>query len=275
MTRVPRTFLTILFRGVNIRDNMMTNLSPPTNVVVPSEKNKFDRAALFQQQQLVNDKRWALKKEEGKLLKLYAEKAKANGLEPAYVETNDLIMIIEDLLLTMSPVTKAFKRHEAKESKCKNWATRAITNLDESNLTEALKHLLDNENTSINLMSDFNILDVKSITKSASYSEGLNKLKKQLKITLMLKDKDDQLAVKDKTISDKDIEIKRLNDELLRNKSNDWKSRAIELKKLGVAISVIAKQLGKGRTTVSNYLNLPEVKCLTELKDLTSKQLGV
>lgn len=243
---------------------MMTNRSISENVVVPSEKNKFDREALRYQQKLVNDKRRVLKIEESKLLKLYAEKAKANGLEPAYVETNDLIMIIEDLLLTMSPVTKAFGRHEIKENKCKNWATRAITNLDESNLTEALNHLLYNNNTFIKLMSDYKILDIKSITKSASYSAGLNKLKKQLKITLMLKDKDDQLAVKDNTISDKDIEIKSLNDELLRNKSNDWKSRAIELKKSGMAKSVIAKQLGKGRTTVSNYLNLPEVKGLTE-----------
>lgn len=243
---------------------MMVNLSLPENVVVPSQQIKFDRDALAHQQQLVNNKRRVLKIEEGKLLKLYAEKAKANGLEPAYVEASDLIMIIEDLLSTMSPVTKAFGRHEVKENKCRNWATRAITNLDKSNLTEALKHLLYNGNTSLNLMSDYKILDVKSITKSASYSAGLNKLKKQLKITLRLKDKDDQLAVKDNTISDKDIEIKSLNDELLRNKSNDWKSRAIELKKSGMAKSNIAKQVGKGRTTVSNYLNLPEVKCLTE-----------
>jgi len=243
---------------------MMVNLSLPENVVVPSQQINFDRDALAHQQQLVNDKRRALKIDESKLLKLYAEKAKANGLEPAYVEASDLIMIIEDLLSTMSPITKAFGRHEVKENKCRNWATRAITNLDKSNLTEALNHLLYNKNSSLNLMSDYKILDIKSITKSASYSAGLNKLKKQLKVTLMLKDKDDQLAAKDKTISDKDIEIKRLNDELLRNKGEDWKSRAIELMKSGTKKSDIAKLVGKGRTTVSTYLNQPEVKCLTE-----------
>jgi DNA invertase Pin-like site-specific DNA recombinase len=79
----------------------------------------------------------------------------------------------------------------------------------------------------------------------------------------MLQNKDDQLAVKDKTISDRDIEITRLKHELLRGKSKDWQHEAIELYKSGVSKAEIAKRLGKGRTTISNYLNKPDIKKLT------------
>ena len=90
----------------------------------------------------------------------------------------------------------------------------------------------------------------------------MNKIKKQLDIATRLQDKDDQLAVKDKTISDKDSEIKRLETELLRNKSKDWKHEAIKLKMSGVPVTEIAKLLSKGRTTTSTHLNKPDVKLL-------------
>lgn len=186
------------------------------------------------------------------------------GLMPAYIDCHDLITIIEDLLLTGSPVSKAFQRLEASESKCDKWAERTIRySVDKDMLTLAIDTLLAKENTPLKLMKDYNILDIKSISKSNTYSAVLNKLKKQLKTTLILQNKDDQLAVKDKIISDRDLEIERLKHELLRDKSKDWQHETIELNKSGVSKVEIAKRLGKGRTTISNYLNKPEIKLLT------------
>ena len=107
-------------------------------------------------------------------------------------------------------------------------------------------------------MKDYEVLDVNSMVKSGTYSSGLNKLKKQLTIAQKLKEKDDQLALKDLTIFQKDLEVAKLTTELNRDKSTDWKSRAIDLKKSGVSVTDIAKRLGKGRTTISTYFNSAE-----------------
>jgi len=242
----------------------MTSPSLTSSTAEPKE-NKLLRKEISDKQFEVKAAQHTFDTARAELRELRREESASRGLEPAFIGTSDLITIIEDLLLTESPISKAFRSHEIRESKCKKWTDRTIRyGVNKKSFSEATDALLNKGNTQIKLMKDYNVLDIKSIVKSDSYSAGLNKLKKQLKVTLMLKDKDDQLAAKDKTISDKDIEIKRLNDELLRNKGEDWKSRAIELMKSGTKKSDIAKLVGKGRTTVSTYLNQPEVKCLTE-----------
>lgn len=232
------------------------------NVRSKPERDELYKDEISTQQQIIKERKLALQKEEIELRKLFSLQAKANGLEPAYMEVNDLIKIIEDILLTGSPISKAFNKHELNGSKCKRWADRTIKQaIDKNDLTQAIDYLCKNKgNTSLSLISQYNLLDTKNILKSASYREALNKMKKQLAIAQKLKDKDDQLALKDLTIFQKDREVDKLITELNRDKSTDWKSRAIDLKKSGVSVADIAKRLGKGRTTISNHLNSPKVK---------------
>jgi transposase len=239
----------------------MASLSFSTN---PRKKEKSLKQEISEKYLVLKMAEWNTSIIKSELRELRIKESTSKGLKPAYIGSPDLIAIIDDLLLNGSPVSKAFKRLEVSENKCEKWAERTIKyspNKDE--LTLAINTLLTKENTQLKLMSDYKTLDMKSIAKSDSYSAGLNKLKKQLITTLMLQNKDDQLAVKDKTISDRDIEITRLKHELLRGKSKDWQHEAIELYKSGVSKAEIAKRLGKGRTTISNHLNKPDIKKLT------------
>lgn len=183
----------------------------------------------------------------------------SRGLEAAQIDRDDLIEIIETLLANNLPVSKAFTQHEVNKTKCAGWASRAIRYpVDKAELGSALDLLA--QHTDLILMEKYQVLDVKDIVKSASYSASLTKLKKQLAITRTLQDKDKQLADKESTIAIRDSEIRVLKEELLRDKSEDWKTRAVTLQQEGVSVTNIAKRLGIGRGTASTFLNSPGVK---------------
>ncbi len=191
-------------------------------------------------------------------------KSASKGLAIPYIDIDDLVIIIEDLLSKKSTVSKAFQRREVSGGKFTGWATRAIKYYVEPvKLRQAIGRLLNNRNNiSLKLMDKYKVLDIERIVSSRYYPEAWKKIMKLLDIALRFKAKDDQLAVKDQTIADKDNEIKRLQTELLRNNSKDWKHEAIKQKKLGVSVAEIARLLSKGRTTISNYLNEPGIKLL-------------
>ncbi len=228
---------------------------------VPLEKDELHRAELSDQYKKLSASKHATSQAEAEIRRLRGLEAASKGQQPAYIDTNDLTTIIEDLLLNKSPVSKAFERHEINNGKCADWGKRTIRySVDKNKLTQAIDCLLNN--TSILLMNQYSVLDTNSINNSGTYSAALNKMKKQLGIAQRFQDKDNQLAVKDKIIFAKDSEIERLEKELLRNKRNDWQHEAIKLKKLGVSVTDMVGRLGKGRTTISTYLNEPEVKLL-------------
>lgn len=182
--------------------------------------------------------------------------AQSRGVEAAYIGTNDLIKIIEDLLAHKSTITKAFERHEVTEGKCKGWANRTKAySLDEGELNSALDALAKNAN--IIVMRKYKVLDDKDIGRSTSYSAALTKLKKQLEIAHTFQDKDDQLISKESAIAAKDAEIERLSAELERDKSEDCKQRAIELEQTGITVAEISRRLGKSRGTIYKYLDSP------------------
>ncbi len=183
--------------------------------------------------------------------------AASRGLEAAYIGSVDLIKIIEYLLANKSTVSKAFEQYEVTEGMCAGWARRTINySVDKLELNSALDRLA--KNTGQILMQKYQVLDVKDIARSASYSAALTKLKKQLDIAHTLQDKDNQLASKDSTIAARDVEIKALKEELLRNKSKDWKPLALTLQQDGVSVTEIAERLGKSRGYVSTFLNRQE-----------------
>lgn len=225
---------------------------------IPLEKDELNRHELSEAYKRQIKEQAALDRTKMEIKILSKEDALIRGVKPAYINDNDLAAIIDDLLANQSPVSKAFGRHEVNKSLCLNWAKRTIKYpVNELELTNALDSLRGNIN--LLLMKNFDILDIKEILRSASYSAALKKLKTQQKITLLLKGKDDQLIKKEIIISDKEAEIERLKTELQRNKSEDWKTAAIRLKKSGVSVSDIAKRLTLSRGTVSTYLNKPEV----------------
>lgn len=261
MTRVARTLLAFIY-GRTLRDSLMALIKNLLSIPgVADEKDELYRAELNDKYKEVKEAERVLSIKKAELQKIRQLEAKSKGRVPAYINNMDLITIIEDLLLTKSTVRKAFDRHEVNDGKCAEWAKRTIRySVDKDDLTQAIDCVPNN--TRLLLMKKHSVLDIKSMIKSGSYSEALNKIKRQLDIALRLQDKDDQLAVKDKTISDKDSEIERLEKELLRNKSDDWQHEAIKLKKSGVSVAEIARLLSKGRTTISTYLNKPDVKSL-------------
>lgn len=237
------------------------NSTLSTKVAIKPEKDELYKDELSKEYSSLKESENKTKAIQGKIRELRALESAAKGLEPAYIQTKDLVSIIEDLLLTKSPVSKVFNRHEQRDKKCKKWAERVIKHsIDKYDFDDAAHILRHGKNPGLLTMEHYKVLDIKDITKSDNIRAALTKLKKQLAIAETLQAKDNLLAAKDKAISDKDTEIARLNTELLRNKSEDWKQEAIKLKRLGVSVTDIGKQLGKGRTTISTYLNKPDVK---------------
>jgi len=188
-------------------------------------------------------------------------KSASKGLDTPYIETNDLIIIFEDLLLQTKkyPVSKAFNQRQTNGKKCTDWAKRAIKYYVEPvKLKQAIDYLLKNRNnTGLRLMGKYKILDIESIINSHYYPEAWKKMKNLLNIALSLQDKD-------KTIADQASEIEVLKTELLRNKSKDWKHPAIELKKSGKSDAEIGRLLSKSRGTISKYMNESSIKLLTQ-----------
>jgi vancomycin resistance protein YoaR len=226
---------------------------------IPLEKDKPYRSEISDQQKLIKKPKAELSAEDSKITRLYGLNAESRGVEPAYIDSTDLIKIIEDLLTNKSPVSKAFKWHEVIEGMCADWAKRTIKySLDKLALNSALDALA--KNTDLILMKKYKVLDEKDIERSASYSAALTKLKKQLGSARTLQDKDDQLISKDGVIAKKDAVIEKLKEELVRKNSKDWMQRAIELKKAAGSVSLIANQLGRSRSGMSTYLNLSQVK---------------
>jgi len=236
------------------------NLS--THAEIAPEKDELYKNKIGDKYKELKESRIVTSKIEAEIRRLRKLESKRKGLEPAYINKDHLICIIEDLLLTtQSPVSKAFDRHQRNNGECASWAKRTIRYpVAKSELAEAIDCLLTNPR--LRLMNQYGILDTKSIIKSDSYSEALNKMKKQQDMALRLQEKDDQLAAKDKAISDRDREIERLKNDLLRNRSKDWQREAIHLKKSGETVTNIARLLGKSRGTISTYLSTPDVKLL-------------
>lgn len=220
------------------------------------EKDELYRSDISDQQKLIKKLKAELRAEEAKITRLYGLDAKSRGLEPAYIDSSDLIKIIEDLLANKSTITNAFERHEITEGKCKGWANRTKRYpLDEDRLKSALNALAMNAN--IIVMQKYKVLDHKDIGRSTAYSAALTKLKKQLAIAHTLQDKDNELINKDIVIAARDAKIEELKQELVRNKSFDWHQQALTLRQEGISVKEIAARLNKSRTTVSNYLNSP------------------
>jgi hypothetical protein len=262
-----------------ILKNLQAHLGIPSEKDELSEQYKDELSEQYKKLRLEKHATSEVEKEIRRLRRLESER---KGLEPASIDAMDLVIIFEDLLLTRSTVNKAFDRHEVNDRKCAKWAERTIKyHVDKRKLAQAIdslansisvaslremhmqgKQLENRPNTSIQLMEQYRVLDSSSIVKSTSYPSAWKKMKKQLDIARRLQAKDAQLAHKDKTISAKESEIKRLENELLRNKGNDWKLEAIERKKAGEQVTKIAKLVGKSRGTVSTYLNTAEVKLL-------------
>ena len=249
---------------------------------IPPKKDELYRDELSKQYKKLRRAKYATSEVEEAIRRLRRRESESKGLKYASIETMDLVIIFEDLLLTRSTVNKAFDRHEVNDRKCAKWAERTLKyRVDKPKLTQAIdslansisvashpemhmrgKQLKNRPNNSILLMKQYLVLDSSSIVKSTSYPAAWKKKKKQLDIALRLRNNDAQLAHKDKTISAKESEIKGLQNELLRNKGNDWKLKAIERKKAGDQVTKIAKLVGESRGTVSAYLNTAEVKLL-------------
>lgn len=196
---------------------------------------------------------------EYEIKQLHRLDGESRGLEAASIGRVDLVEIIEDLLASKSPVSKAFQRHEVSKSKCTDWAKRTIKySVNETELRSALDTLANN--TDLILINKYDVLDISDILRPASYSAALTKLKKQLVIANRFQDKDNELINKDIAIADKDAKIEELMEELVRNKSIDWQQQALKLRQAGTPVTKIALLLSIGRTTVSSYLNSPGVK---------------
>ncbi len=228
-----------------------------TSPGIAPEKDELYSSELDNLYNLQKRQKAESRKTEDEIKKLHRLNAESRGLEPAYIGRDDLKKIIEDLLANTSTVSKAFARHEVKGNKCAAWAKRIIKySVDRTELSSALDELANN--TGLILMKKYKVLDVKDILRSVSYSAALTKIKKQLDIANTIQDKDNQLASNKKTIAARDAKIEELNEELLRDKSNDWEARAVELQHDGVSVTKIALRVGKSRGSVSTYLNSPK-----------------
>jgi hypothetical protein len=242
---------------------ILSNLSTHPNI--KPEKDELNRFEISEQYTNIKLFEQRIKEAEAEIRRLRKQQA-GDKFDPAYIDTDDRVMIIEDLLRTGSPVSKAFDRHELKNKYCKEWAKRTIRYApNKKHLGKALERLLNGgQSTSLELINKQKVLDQESIGKSSTYGAALNNLKKQFKLSQRLQDKDDHIAKMDITISDKDREIVLLRQELLGKKSIDWQSEAIALKKLGMKVSHIAEKVGMTRSLVSTYLNKPSKKAILQ-----------
>jgi hypothetical protein len=233
------------------------NLQSPTGVAPEKDElNRSEKSDAFRR--MARHRKGVI--EELKIIKqLNQQDRESLGLEDAYIDKFDLIDIIEDLLANKLPVSKLFQRHEVSKNKCRDWAKRTIKDsVDKLELSSALDTLASS--TGLILMEKYKVLDVTDITRPASYSAALTKLKKQLAIAHTFQDKDDELNNKDIVIAAKNAEIEKLKEELVRNKSADWEQQALKLRQMGISVTEIAERLSKARGSVSTYLNLPSVK---------------
>lgn len=177
----------------------------------------------------------------------HMQDAHANGLEPAYLNTTDLVEIISTVLNTKCPISKAFEAREKNAKLCKEWAKRTIKRKpDRLDINDAFNDLELNEQNIINLIKKYNQFDINQIIKANTYSEGLNQMKKQLIIA--------------RELEKKDIKIENLEAQIKILSGDSWEVKALSLRKLGMSFNAIAKLLGKYRTTIAKYLNQPNIK---------------
>lgn len=225
--------------------NMLAGLTSHPNAI--GEKDILDPEGLAYAFKSVKDAEQNLRVCKQELGAALGVEAKARGLEPAYVNTKDLIDIISSVLLTGCPISKAFQARELNAKLCAGWAERAINRRpDADRLNNAISCLDPQGKTQIQLMKDYAMLDIKEMIKAKSYREALNRMKKQLAITKELKKKDDK--------------IEKLEAQIAISAGVNWKAKALLLIQQGMSVTAIAPQVGKGRTTVSNYLNEPSIK---------------
>jgi hypothetical protein len=236
-------------------NNLTTNITPTIQTAITAQLN----AKLRDGYKIIKEINYDLRVATSNVRQLHRLKAESQGKKAAYIDEEDLTKIIAEFLKSRSNVTAAFKQYALNEGLGEDWAINTKDYfLDAEKLSSALFNLTNN--TSLILMNNYKVLDVKDIKRSATYSSALTKLKKQQGIAHALQDKDNQLTNKNSVIAAKDAEIEKLNTELQRNKSEDWKSQAIALKQADISVTKIAKRLGKSRTTISTYLNSPGVK---------------
>jgi hypothetical protein len=205
----------------------------------------------------------------GELARIQREENKAKGIVPAYVNTSDLIPILESVLQKGGPISKAFREHEQSSNQVNDWARRAITRVpNKDDLLEALRYLKETKNSELLLMDKYGVFDIKPIVIVSSYSGALNQIKRQLAIAKQLEQKDIQLLQKDKVIADKKMEITLLNKMLVAQSGVDKKKNSLEIKLLDpqMPIAKIAKLVGAGRTSISEHLHKPEIKVQWENK---------
>jgi hypothetical protein len=233
---------------------MINIITPPGIVPEKDELYRSEKSDAYKRRDKLKSE---LRATEYEIQQLHSLDRESRGLEAATIDSDDLIKIIEQLLANTSTVSKAFERHEVNNNKCAHWARRVLRYpVDKTKLSSALDKL--EKHTGLTIMKKYKVLDVKDILRSASYSAALIKLKKRLDIANTFQDKDNQLFEKECTISARDAKIEELNEELLRDKSKDWKLRAVELKHADVSVTDIALRLGKSRGTVSTYLSSAE-----------------
>lgn len=223
------------------------SLALPGNVVLSPEIDSLDPDRLRKAFRDLKKANQNVAVKQAELNAALAERSLANGIKAAFITKVDLSEIISTVLLTGCSITKAFNIREVQAGHSQDWAKRTIMHTpDRFVVQNAMQMLKPPVIAIIQQMKKYKLLDVKQMHKAGTYSAALNGLKKQLAISNLLQEKD--------------LEIKRINTLLSNKVGLDWKRVALSHKKSGLTIASIAKLVGKGRTTVSNYLNEPSIR---------------
>ena len=222
--------------------NLFSHLKTGPNI--KKDPEYLDRDGRSEAFRNVAESELRLKVDKQKLRDIFAADAKAKGLQPAFVKVIDLIEIISNILITGCSITKAFRDREQNANLCKGWAKRTITQSPaEYDITQAIHSLDPIAKDIIELMDSYSVLDIKIICKARSFSEALNRMKKQHTITKELKKKDDEIA--------------RLKNDLANMANNNLNANILNSIKQGTSVAATARNLNISRGTVYNHLNKP------------------
>jgi hypothetical protein len=196
----------------------------------------------------------------GKLQRLYIYKNEIKSKPSIYLSPQDLVYIIKYILNTQSGIKEAFNNCEKKFSKDKDWAKKTIRfNVYKNYLKNAFVELIKDKNKTLVLMESYDLYDIDEIVNSTTYnntySAALVRMKKQLRITYQLYEKDLELKRKEQAILDKEIEINLLKAKLATDSIMDKKKRAHKLRLIDPSMSYvsIANLLGVCRQVAANY----------------------
>ncbi len=230
---------------MSLPPNMLKNMKVNPNV--KAEKNQLDSDGLSQAYKKKKVILGQLEEINEEIKQRYFDDAKANGVEPAYIKTPDLVEIISTVLIKNCTISKAFKDRENNASLCKGWAKRTIKRKPDRNyINNAFDNLAANEKNIIQLMKKYKQFDIKSIIKADTYREALNCLKRQLTVT--------------KQLNSKDIENANLKAQIKILSGSNWRVKALSLKQQKMTFIKIASLIGKDRNTVAKFLNQTAIK---------------